>query len=183
MPGQANTSSTTKALPISEANSRPRMVIGGTKAGRSMYLNTRTSVGHAEGARGLDIVLARDVDHRGAGDARDLARGRRRQRERRQQHVPNASANAGEIALQQRVNQHQAGEIGGDGAVGREPARGRQRVQHVAGEHLQQQGEQEARGDRAEDRRAAAPRLSTQLSLRVAANTPSGTPTRKAMAT
>ena len=41
------------------------MVIGGTKAGRSMYLNMRTPIGHAEGAARLDVILLGDVDHRG----------------------------------------------------------------------------------------------------------------------
>src|SRR6185312_9140786 len=45
MPGHEKTSSTTNALPSSEANSRPRIVRGGTKAGRSMYLNMRTQPG------------------------------------------------------------------------------------------------------------------------------------------
>ena len=106
MPGQAKTSSTTKALPISEANSSPRIVSGGTKAGRSMYLNMRTAVGHAEGARRLDIVLLGDVDHGGARDARDLADAwRRESASAGKEDVLQSVTEGGEIAFHQRVDE------------------------------------------------------------------------------
>ena len=112
MPGQAKTSSTTKALPISEANSSPRMVSGGTKLGRSMYLNTRIRLGHAEGAARLDVVLARDIDHRRAGDAGDLAHGRRAPaRAAGSSRWRSASPNTSKPPVEQGVDGQEAGDL------------------------------------------------------------------------
>jgi len=107
--------------------------------------------GHAKGTACLDVVLARHVDHRGAGDAGDLAERGGGKRDRRQEQVAERLQEDVDAPADERVDGQEAGHISREGQVLRQPSRGRQDVEDVAGEDLQEERQEEARRDRRED--------------------------------